>query len=55
MATAKKRGRHWRCLVFSHYEYIDGKKEIRDINREFTARYVHGAQGPDRIGCGFEQ
>lgn len=26
MATAKKRGRHWRCLVFSHYEYKDGKK-----------------------------
>ena len=42
-------------LAEMYQEYIDGKKEIRDINREFTARYVHGAQGPDRIGCGFEQ
>ena len=42
-------------LAEMYQEYIDGKKEIRDINREFTARYVHGAQGPDRIGCGFDQ
>ena len=35
MATAKKRGRHWRCLVFSHYEYVDGKK-IRKY-KSFTA------------------
>ena len=26
MAHATKRGRHWRRLVFSHYEYKDGKK-----------------------------
>ena len=26
MAKATKRGHKWRCLVFSHYEYKDGKK-----------------------------
>ena len=35
MAHAKKRGRNWRCLVFSHYEYKDGKKIRR--YRSFTA------------------
>ena len=33
-------------------EYIDGKKELREVNAEFRARYMSGAQGPDRIGCG---
>ena len=35
MATAKKRGKRWRCLVFSHYEVVDGKK-IRKY-KSFTA------------------
>ena len=25
MAKAVKRGKKWRCLVFSHYDYKDGK------------------------------
>ena len=25
-----------------YQDYIDGKKEIREINMEFNARYVHG-------------
>ena len=29
-------------LADMYQEYIDGKKEIRDINREFSARYVRG-------------
>ena len=32
-------------------DYIDGKKEIRDINREFAARYVSGAEIPERAKC----
>ena len=32
--------------------YIDGKKELRDINAEFRAGYLSGAQGPERGGCG---
>lgn len=35
MATAKKRGKKWRCLVFSHYEYVDGQK-VRKY-KSFTA------------------
>lgn len=35
MAVAKKRGKKWRCLVFSHYEYKDGKK-VRKY-KSFTA------------------
>ena len=35
MAKAVKRGKKWRCLVFSHYEYKDGKK-IRKY-KSFTA------------------
>ena len=29
-------------LAEMYQDYIDGKKEIRDINREFSARYVRG-------------
>ncbi|MDO4483604.1 MAG: purine biosynthesis protein PurH [Clostridia bacterium] len=33
--------------------YIDGEKELRDINREYNARYVAGMQGMERGGCGW--
>ena len=35
MAKATKRGKKWRCLVFSHYEYKNGKK-VRKY-KSFTA------------------
>ena len=35
MAKAVKRGKKWRCLVFSHYEYKDGKKTRK--YKSFTA------------------
>ena len=34
-------------LAEMYKAYIEGKKEIRDINKEFCARYVSGAAGPD--------
>ena len=34
-------------LAEMYQDYIDGKKELRDINMEFTARYVSGAEGPE--------
>lgn len=42
-------------LAEMYQEYIDGKKEIREINRMFQARYVSGEDGPGygRGGCGF--
>ncbi len=35
-----------------YQDYIDGKKELRDINMEFNARYVSGMDMPQRQGCG---
>ena len=31
--------------------YIDGEKELREINMEFRARYVSGEEGPERSRC----
>ena len=38
----------------SGYLYIDGEKELREINMEFNARYVSGMEGPERRGCPME-
>ena len=38
-------------LAEMYHDYIDGKKELREINMEFNARYVSGAEGPSRGGC----
>ena len=39
-------------LIEMYRDYIDGKRELRDINADFRARYVSGAAGPERNGCG---
>lgn len=41
-------------LAEMYQDYIDGKKELRDINMEFNARYVHGEDMPGRSGCGYK-
>ena len=38
-------------LVEMYQDYIDGKKEIRDINMEFKAHYESGDDGPSKSGC----
>ena len=38
-------------LADMYQDYIDGKKEIREINMEFNARYVKGDDMPGRSGC----
>ena len=35
-------------LVEMYQDYIDGKKELRDINMEFNARYVKGDDMPEK-------
>lgn len=40
-------------LAEMYQDYIDGKKEIRDINMEFNARYASGSEAPERHGCGY--
>lgn len=39
-------------IVEMYQDYIDGKKELKDINMEFRARYVSGKEKPDRPECG---
>lgn len=40
-------------LVKMYQDYIEGKRELREINMEFNARYTSGATGPERGGCGY--
>ena len=40
-------------LAEMYQDYIDGKKEIRDINMEFRAIYESGIEAPERNGCGY--
>ena len=42
-------------IIEMYQDYIDGKRELRDINAEFNARYVSGAAGPERGGCGMAE
>lgn len=35
-----------------YQDYIDGKRELREINAEYRARYVSPDRRPKRIGCG---
>ena len=38
-------------IIEMYQDYIDGRKELREINAEFRARYMSGAGGPERGGC----
>ena len=40
-------------LVEMYQDYIEGRKELREINMEFNARYISGAAGPDRNECDY--
>jgi hypothetical protein len=40
-------------LADMYQDYIDGKKELKDINMEFNARYIKDDDMPGRDGCGF--
>ena len=40
-------------LADMYQDYIDGKKELREINMEFQARQVKGDDMPGRDGCGY--
>ena len=38
-------------IIGMYQDYIDGRKELREVNMEFNARYVSGAMGPEKGGC----
>ena len=40
-------------IIEMYQDYIDGKKELREINAEFRAGHMNGAAGPERGSCGF--
>lgn len=41
-------------IIEMYRDYIDGRRELREINAEFRARYMSGARMPERGGCGME-
>ena len=42
-------------LADMYQDYIDGKKELRDINMEFNARYIKSDDMPVRGNCGYKR
>ena len=38
-------------IIEMYQDYIDGKRELREINMEFKTRYVSGSGRPEREGC----
>ena len=41
-------------LADMYQDYIDGKRELKDINMSFSARYVSGVpEDSDEGGCGY--
>ena len=38
-------------LIEMYQDYIEGRKELREINMEFTARYTLGAMESEKSGC----
>lgn len=42
-------------LAEMYQDYIDGRKELRQISMEFNARYIKGGEMSERIGCSYRQ
>lgn len=40
-------------MIEMYKDYIEGRKELREINMEFHAGYMSGATGPDRGECDY--
>lgn len=38
-------------LAEMYQEYIDGKRELRDINMDFNARYIKADDMPEKRRC----
>lgn len=41
-------------LAEMYQDYIDGKREIKDINMSFKASYESGLDGPQKSDCGYK-
>ena len=42
-------------LIEMYQDYIEGRKELRQINMEFNARYLSGASGPESRECDYSR
>ena len=40
-------------LAEMYQDYIDGKRELKEINMAFRTAYVSGAEGPEKGSCGY--
>ena len=40
-------------LADMYQDYIDGKRELREINMSFRRGYVSGDEGPQKEKCGY--
>ena len=40
-------------LADMYQDYIDGKRELKEINMSFRANYVSGDEGPTKSPCGY--
>lgn len=38
-------------IIEMYQDYIEGRRELRQINMEFNARYASGAEEPARSAC----
>ncbi len=38
-------------IVKMYQAYIDGEMELKDVNMAFQARYISGADGPEKGNC----
>lgn len=41
-------------IVEMYQDYIDGKKELREVNMAYNARYISGQTGPERRACALQ-
>lgn len=45
-------------LAEMYQDYIEGKKELRQINMDFSVRYIKGVKGGERLyrtGCSYQK
>ena len=40
-------------LADMYQDYIDGKRELREINMAFNRGFVSGKEGPEKAECGY--
>ena len=40
-------------MIEMYQDYIDGKRELKEINMAFRIGYISGYDGPEKSGCGY--